>query len=458
MGIEIGRADSFDRAAPGGPDRVVAGLEALLALEAEARACGTIRELAHLAANDTRRVIRCQQITTFALAGQKARVLAVTGLSSVERASPMLLDLERVLGPLARGAAGPTPVGLDALRAGDPTRLQDLAIPHFVIVPLCHRKGAPFAGLLLGREEAWGERDMPLLARLGETYAHAWAGLAGRPRRLGRASRTSTLAGVVAVLAVGAGFVPVPLTALAPVEVVPRDPAVVTAPLDGVIRSIEVDPNQPVAAGTVLVRFVDTALRSRLEVAERGVDVARAKETRLAQAAFSDPAARRDQAVAAAELAVAVAERDASAQLLERSVVTADRPGLAVYGSRKDWEGRPVATGERIMQVASPGAVQLRIEMPVKDAIVVRDGAAVRIYLDSDPLKPLAGRLEQASYHAAPVAGGALAFALLAGLEPGEAPPRIGYRGTAQVFGDRVPLAYYVLRRPLTAARQWVGL
>jgi hypothetical protein len=129
-----------------------------------------------------------------------------------------------------------------------------------------------------------------------------------------------------------------------------------------------------------------------------------------------------------------------------------------VYGSRKDWEGRPVATGERIMQVASPDEVQLRIEMPVKDAIVVRDGAPVRIYLDSDPLKPLSGRLERASFHATPVPGGGLAFTLLAGVDPGEPLPRIGYRGTAQVFGDRVPLAYYVLRRPLTSLRQWIGL
>ena len=36
-------------------------------------------------------------------------------------------------------------------------------------------------------------------------------------------------------------------------------------------------------------------------------------------------------------------------------------------------------------------------------------------------------------------------------------PPRIGLKGTAKVFGERVSLFYYLLRRPLAAARQFVG-
>lgn len=81
----------------------------------------------------------------------------------------------------------------------------------------------------------------------------------------------------------------------------------------------------------------------------------------------------------------------------------------------------------------------------------------MRIYLDSDPLNPLDGVLERATYHATPMPGGGLAFVLYAKLPKGEA-PRIGYRGTAQVFGDDVTLVYYVMRRPLTALRQMVGL
>jgi hypothetical protein len=33
----------------------------------------------------------------------------------------------------------------------------------------------------------------------------------------------------------------------------------------------------------------------------------------------------------------------------------------------------------------------------------------------------------------------------------------LGMMGTARIHGRWVPLAYYLLRRPLAAARQWLG-
>jgi hypothetical protein len=35
--------------------------------------------------------------------------------------------------------------------------------------------------------------------------------------------------------------------------------------------------------------------------------------------------------------------------------------------------------------------------------------------------------------------------------------PRIGMMGTAKINGERVPFIYYLLRKPLAAARQWLG-
>ncbi len=149
-------------------------------------------------------------------------------------------------------------------------------------------------------------------------------------------------------------------------------------------------------------------------MAEQNVAVARAREQRLTQAAFADRAARRELAVAAAELGLAEAERDAARDVLERSTVRADRDGVAVYASRKDLEGRPVSTGERLMTIADPALVEYRIELPVKDAMLAREGAAVRIYLDSDPLAPIDATVTEAAFHATPQAGGGLAFVLRA--------------------------------------------
>jgi hypothetical protein len=34
---------------------------------------------------------------------------------------------------------------------------------------------------------------------------------------------------------------------------------------------------------------------------------------------------------------------------------------------------------------------------------------------------------------------------------------RVGLKGTARLEGERVPLAYWVLRRPIATARAWIG-
>jgi hypothetical protein len=50
-----------------------------------------------------------------------------------------------------------------------------------------------------------------------------------------------------------------------------------------------------------------------------------------------------------------------------------------------------------------------------------------------------------------------LSYKLGASFE-GKKPPRIGLRGTAKVYGSRVFLFYYVLRKPITFVRQLIGI
>ncbi|MND64157.1 hypothetical protein D3C80_554840 [compost metagenome] len=113
-------------------------------------------------------------------------------------------------------------------------------------------------------------------------------------------------------------------------------------------------------------------------------------------------------------------------------------------------------TGERLLEIADPAEAELRIELPVADAIDLAPGAEVALFLDSDPLHRHSAQLERAAYQAQTTPAGQLAYRLDARFSAG--PPRIGLRGTAKVFGQRAPLALYLLRRPLAALRQAVGV
>ncbi|WP_144223370.1 efflux RND transporter periplasmic adaptor subunit [Mesorhizobium amorphae] len=431
----------------------------LLKIEADARRCETVGELVFLIANDTLRLTRARQIFVFASKGASQRVEAVSSIGKVERDSPRIRWIEAITQALATdaGLEGKREFVLPAYCPPGDEEHKTYPYRFLLWLPFRLRNGRVFGGMLLAREVPWNEGDLVVAARLADTYAHAWVALTGE-RRLRRRSSIKPWLAVAALMFVAAGFIPVPLTVLAPAEVAPVEPRVVAAPLDGVVDTIAVDPNANVQQGQLLFGMSDTALRNELAVAEQDVMVAEAKLKQVSQAAIADPKSRGDLAVTRTELSLATAKRDYASDLLERSRVTAPISGVAIFTDKRDWIGRPVTTGERIMEIADPNKVQIRIDVPVADAVAVTSGAKVRAFLDSDPLRPLTAHVRTASYEAQLIEGNVLAYRIYATIEEKPDNLRLGIRGTAQVSGDKVPLAYYLFRRPIAAIRQRLGL
>ncbi len=81
----------------------------------------------------------------------------------------------------------------------------------------------------------------------------------------------------------------------------------------------------------------------------------------------------------------------------------------------------------------------------------------MKLYLSSSPLDPVSARVRFVSYEALRRPDGAFAYRVRAGLDsPSE--QRVGLKGTARLSGERVPFVYWMLRRPLAAAREFLGL
>ena len=110
------------------------------------------------------------------------------------------------------------------------------------------------------------------------------------------------------------------------------------------------------------------------------------------------------------------------------------------------------------MQGADPRETRLRIDLPVADAIQLAPGTRVALFLDVAPLELVSAQLAQASYEAAPTPDDVLAYRVYADFPQGTPAQRPGLKGTAKLYGADVPLALYLFRRPLSAARQWLGL
>lgn len=439
------------------------GLEALLRLEGEARDALSVADLRHLVANETWKFVRAGQVFIFELDGGEARITTVSSLSSFDRNAPLIRTLEGAVDRLGK------PAGLDRMSefhldglvdalAGDTI---DYPLKEMVWVPFVDRRGNLFGGMLIARDVAWQANDIKIAERLARTYAHAWAALKAEPHWLADLSlqRHRAAVGIGLAMLLALAVVPVPMSALVPAEIVARDPEVVAAPIDGVIGAVHVSPNSAVERNAQLVSFVATDLRNRLNIAENEVLVAEARVKRSQQNALRDPDARRELAIASAELEVRTAERDYARDLVAKSVVRAGRSGIALFGDSRELIGRPVRVGERLLEIAQRELVQVRIDAPVGDALLLTDKAPVTVYLDSDPFRPFEAKIERADYRAREVEGRRLSIRAMAVLtETGIPPPRLGVRGTARVYGSTVPLGVYLFRRPIAAARQWLGI
>lgn len=442
------------------PDQNLFAFSTFIQLEAAARQADSVEALRYSMVNEPRRLLPYRQAALIIGGGDEpARVEAASGVAVLEADAPFLRWLTRVATRLAARDDGRTlhAVSPDMLAPPEREDWAEWAPAHVLWCPLLTRDGVMIGALWLGRDQEWREPEAVMLNRLTACYAHAWRALVGKRRRLPRPSARRALMVAAPLLALLALALPVRQSALAPAEIVASAPLAVSAPIDGVIARFRVKPNQPVKAGEPLFEFDDTTPRNQAEVAERTLGVAQAELRQATQGAMIDRKEAGRMALIDAQVQLRQTELDYARTMLGRILVTAERDGIAVFTDENDWIGRPVVTGQRILQIADPAHTELSVAVPVRDAIVLTPGAPAELFLDVEPLAPKPATLTSASYEAEMTPAGALAYRVRATFPADLPPPRIGLQGTAKIYGERVPLAFYLFRRPLATLRQTVG-
>jgi len=455
------------------PDAVTA-LATLLDLSRLARSAGSARELGFLLVNGSLELAPYRQA---ALWLPNEGLYTLSGLIQVEANAPYALWLEQVCAHLAMQPA----TASRTLTAADlppelslhwaewwPDHALWLALPAENTKP----NDGKTCGLLLVRDTPWTTETQTLLREWVNTWWHAFRVLY-RPQRwswraLSKGMRTgltpkpgrswwrqprwlwATLAIVVMVL-------PVRLTVLAPGELVPAHPVVIRAPLDGVVDVFHVQPNQRVEKDQPLFGFDEALIQSRLEVANQTLITAEAEYRQTSQQALTDAKFRPQLTVFTGKIDEKRTEVNFLREQLTRARVLAPRDGVALFDDPTEWIGRPVAVGERIMRIAAPKDAEVEAWLPLADAIALPPGALVELYLNASPFSAVSGTLRYMAHDAVQRPDGSYAYRVRASLsEPTD--HRVGLKGTAKLHGPRVPLIYWVLRRPLASFRAALGV
>ncbi len=432
-------------------------LTLLLQLERRARQAPA-KELPYVSVNETAELIPYRQAVLWRQ--DVGRIESVSGVAKPEPNSPYALWLKRSLSHIGKSENAKKIIPFT-----NQDMPQELAadwsewLPnHGLWLPLPNPSGGRYV-LALFRDEAWNEAEVHLLSYLVEAYGHAFSlAESAQPtppwlERL-KARKTQLILGGLLLLAL---FFPIRQSVLAEAEVIPKKPNLVRAPLEGVVESFYVLPNDAVKVGQKLFSLDKAELRSRLEVGKEKRDSAQTEYLQKTQEAMLDPKVKHELAGLKSKWEQEGAEVDYTKYLLQRCDVTATIAGVAVFDDPNDWLGRPVKQGEKILAVADPSSVELEIRLPMEDLLELESGNDVLFFSNITPHKPMEASLNYFSYRASPTPADVMAYRLKASFIEKDALPRLGYHGTAKLYGTRRPFILWLLRKPIQTVRVWLS-
>ncbi len=438
-------------------------IAAFVDLEIEARGAIDIQALRYVLVNSTRRLAEYSVAFLLEKKGARWSVSAASSVQSVDKHGLLPTELGSWLGmaSVATALTAAEPRTLDLLQELGGQSVLASRFGHGLLVPITSRRFGLLAHIMLVKNQPWLPQHFALLLPLGEAYGHAWQGLL--PRRENTFSgrgfmRRSRLFGVGAVAVLAAcAFIPVPLSVVAPIELVADAPQIVASPMDAVVADILFSPGATVKAGQDILKLEDTKFRNDRDVALQKKAVAEAEYFKLLQAATASLEGSRDLSKAKATVDFADAELSYAEEMLDLATVKAVTDGVVVYADRQDWLGKPVATGEKILEIANPAKVLVRMDVATADVAAVSAGAKISAFWDDSPLRSEKGEVLRLAYRPVMTAGGGLAFKAYAKLHTADV-SRLGKRGVARIDGKVVPLWLYVLRRPIVRLRQMLAV
>ena len=433
----------------------------LIGLEKKSREARTQDELNFVVVNETRQII--DFVNSYLLLKtptDKYHVKAVSDLATVDRTAPLVTFVENIINDQKNTNLKEIQnLEVDkisrSLKIKKPKNIPD----NILLIPIFSPQRGLQGFLITTRNEKFNDNEVELARHLSVTYGHAYNTFLTdfSIKDFLKKNFTGKRSWIIILSIIFILVIPIKITSTAPVEVVPKNPRLITAPFDGVVKNIIVNNNDKINSGDLLIQIEDTDLKNSFNLAKQSLQVAEKELLRSRQFSFSNNEEKARLAELMAQVDLKKAEVESTSERLKNSKIYADKDGIAIVDQKNNWQGRPVSVGEKIITIANPEKVEFLIWLPVKDSLIIKENTDVKVFLDINPIKPLKGKLKRASYQSSLSPEEVLSYQISASFE-GEEIPRIGLRGTAKIYGSRVTLFYYLFRKPITFVRQLIGV
>ena len=437
----------------------------ILLLQQQLRSKVTLAELGYFLVNDTQKIAPYQIAVFYRHFRSHKKIEAISGIPVPIKEAPFYIWLKPLCKRInAQNLTEPTVISKESQVCTFTTEQlkswDEFLPPELLWLPLLSAEGESLGGLLLARLESWQTDELRILDYWKNAVTHSVELLSHKKHSIFTPLKNvKTLAWVILVaILIGILFIPINLSVLAQAEIVPKKPIVIRAPLEGVISEVFALPNKAIKKGTLLITLDDTELQSRIDVATQELEIAKAEYRRAEQSSVLNSEASAEIPMLAARIEQRHAEVNYIKSLLKRIKIHADDSGIAIVPDAYELEGKPVQLGERLLTIAKANSAELEMWLAVGDSIKLPKNAKVELFLNVSPEIPNLAQLHYVNFQAEMSPEGLFAFRARADFPLTDKMPRIGLRGTAKIYGEQVPLYYYLFRRPFAATRQWLGL
>jgi len=426
-------------------------------------------ELVFMVLNRTITYIHYDRAIFFTIENDTPVVRSISGASSIRPDSEFVHSAKQMLKYFTPPAA--THIVTEDDFSGQNGIWNTYAVDHngtnVLWLPLKTSKGLR-AGVWLERWDGkkWMNDDKARCSPLSVGYAHSLE-LHDKPQlvtRLRRAAKNKWSvfkALVICGVLIAAAFMQVPLRIVATCEVVAENPVVIASPLNGTVEEVVAKPGQHVEQGDTLFEYDSEAPAKALEESHQKVEVIKASLTQSLAQAFDDPKIKAQLPALQSQLKEEQARLAFAQYQNSNLVVKAENAGMVIIDDLDSWTGRPVGVGEQIMQIIDPAKHKVRIWVATSDKISFDSNKPVKVILEARPSETYQAQLNFDNSRLEITPDGRACFRAEADWRHADMHKteyiKVGQTGTAILYGEKVPLIYWILRRPLNAVRSLTG-
>lgn len=334
------------------------------------------------------------------------------------------------------------------------------SLPRYLLwCPFLSDSQEVIGGLIFFRESSFSETEKTMLGWLLSSYQYVWKVLV-KQKKVSfwlKFKRKQSLIGALILVLVIILF-PVQLSVLTTGTVVPKSVVFINAPTQGVIKVLRVSPGTAVKAGQLLFTFDTADLRSEADMIQKELLLTQEKLQMIAKQKLDNDETRVETFILQAQIEMDQSRLDHTLELLKKADVISPVAGMVLFDNTEELIGKSVYTGERILSVADPTQMELEILLPISDMIPLDIGEKGEFLLYGQLVgSPI--KLKSISFNAKETSNQNLTYQLMADfIGRDKTQLQIGAQGVVRLYGHKVPLIYYFLRRPFQAIRQSLGI